>query len=117
MSEQVLSVLTCPTCKIPLKHLKGSNLWVCPKCGAVAATSVFVELTPEEAYDRYMPVISEKVCGKCWLKGLCDSEPREGCEAIKIIEMLFLSGKISLQEACEAAALPNKHVKITYRLR
>ena len=117
MSEQVLNVLTCPVCKLPLKYLKDSNLWVCPECGAVAATSVYVELSPDEAYDRFMPVINEKICGNCWLKGLCDSQPKEGCEAIKIVEMLFLSGKISLQEACETSAPPDKHIKITYRLR
>lgn len=88
---------------------------------AVTVVNGEAELYPDEACDKVVSEITDRVCGKCDLKHLCPlfdkADPEgESCEALKILERLFLHGKISFKQATVAEEMPPRDAKRTYNL-
>jgi len=79
-------------------------------------------LSVDEACDRYLPELVNRVCSSCPIKHLCPQQNPEdpfpdGCQALKILERLFLVGKLSFRDATVPAELPeNGGLKVFYDL-
>jgi hypothetical protein len=78
-------------------------------------------LNPDEAVEKIVPELINRICSQCALRRVCplndlENPNPESCIAITILERLFISAKISFKEATVAEDIPPADQKILYNL-